>query len=63
MPDNAFIEAFNGRLRDECLNTQWFLSFDNARAKIEAWRTDLNEPTPHIPGVPDTGRICFIARG
>jgi len=36
--DNAHIEAFNGRLRQECLNQHWFLSLDDARAKIEAWR-------------------------
>lgn len=47
MPDNAFAESFNGRPRDECLNTHWFLSLDDARAKIEAWRTDLNETRPH----------------
>lgn len=34
--DNAYVESFNGRLRDECLNTHWFLSLDDARAKIEA---------------------------
>lgn len=46
--DNAFVESFNGRLRDECLNTHWFLSLDDARAKIEAWRQDFNESRPHI---------------
>lgn len=45
--DNAFVESFNGRLRDECLNTHWFLSLDDARAKIEAWRQDFNESRPH----------------
>lgn len=34
--DNAFVESFNGRLRDECLNAHWFLSLDDARSKIEA---------------------------
>ena len=38
--DNAFVESFNGRLRDECLNTHWFLSLADARTKIEAWRRD-----------------------
>ncbi len=33
--NNAFVESFNGRLRDECLNTHWFLSMEDARAKIE----------------------------
>ena len=55
--DNAFVESFNGRLRDECLNTHWFLSLDDARTKLEAWRRDFNEdPTSHVPEVHDTGR-------
>ena len=45
--DNAFVESFNGRLRDECLNTHWFLSLADARGKIEAWRRDYNECRPH----------------
>jgi hypothetical protein len=45
--DNAFVESFNGRLRDECLNTHWFLSLEDARAKIDAWRRDYNESRPH----------------
>ena len=36
--DNAVVESFNGRLRDECLNTNWFMSLDDAKSKIEAWR-------------------------
>jgi putative transposase len=45
--ENAFIEAFNGRLRDECLNVHQFESLEDARAKIEAWRVDYNERRPH----------------
>ncbi len=45
--DNAFVESFNGRLREECLNAHWFLSLDDARAKIEAWRQFYNESRPH----------------
>lgn len=45
--DNAYVESFNGRLRDECLNTHWFLSLDDARRKIEAWRRHYNEDRPH----------------
>lgn len=44
--DNAFVESFNGRLRDECLNAHWFLSLADARTKIEAWRRDYNESRP-----------------
>jgi putative transposase len=39
--DNAFIEAFNGRLRAECLNADWFLTLADARKKLEDWRKDL----------------------
>jgi putative transposase len=45
--ENAFIEAFNGRLRDECLNVHQFTSIEDARAKIEAWRVDYNQRRPH----------------
>ncbi len=45
--DNAFIEAFNGRLRAECLNTHWFICLDDARTKLEDWRRDYNEVRPH----------------
>ena len=45
--DNAFIEAFNGRLREECLNENWFLSLEDATEKIEAWRREYNRGRPH----------------
>lgn len=45
--DNAFIEAFNSRLRQECLNASWFLSMADARTRIEEWRTDYNQNRPH----------------
>jgi putative transposase len=45
--ENAFIESFNGRLRDECLNVNQFVSLDDAKAKIEAWRIDYNQRRPH----------------
>jgi len=45
--ENAFIESFNGRFRDECLNTNWFLSLKHARDVIEEWRLDYNEVRPH----------------
>jgi putative transposase len=43
---NAMVESFNGRLRQECLNQHWFLSLEDAKAKIEAWRRDYNEARP-----------------
>jgi putative transposase len=45
--DNPFIESFNGSFRDECLNTNWFLSLEDARSKIESFRRDYNEFRPH----------------
>lgn len=40
--DNAIIEAFNGRLRAECLNAHWFMTLSDAKEKLEAWRRDYN---------------------
>ena len=45
--ENAYIESFNGRFRDECLNTNWFISLKQARDVIEEWRKDYNEVRPH----------------
>jgi putative transposase len=45
--DNAFAEAFNGRVRAECINMHWFLSLADAREKMEAWRRHYNEDRPH----------------
>jgi putative transposase len=44
---NAHVESFNGRLRDECLNANWFTSLSDARRKIESWRIDYNQQRPH----------------
>lgn len=45
--DNAFIEAFNGKFRQECLNAHWFMSLADAREKMETWRRFYNEDRPH----------------
>jgi putative transposase len=45
--ENGHIESFHGRLRDECLNVTQFLSIDDARSNIEAWRMDYNGHRPH----------------
>lgn len=45
--DNAFIEAFNSKFRQECLNAHWFLTLADAREKVETWRRDYNEVRPH----------------
>ena len=44
---NAFIESFNGKFRDECLNQSWYTSLEDARRIIEAWREDYNGVRPH----------------
>ena len=44
---NGHVESFNGRFRDECLNTNWFVNLTDARRKIEAWRKEYNEERPH----------------
>lgn len=44
---NAFVESFNGRLRDECLNQSWFVSLRDAQETIEAYREDYNRVRPH----------------
>jgi putative transposase len=45
--DNAFVESFNGKLRDECLNENRFLTLIEAQTIIEAWRNDFNDERPH----------------
>ena len=46
-PDqNAYVESFNGRLRDKCLNEHCFTSLDHAKRVIETWRRDYNEERP-----------------
>lgn len=44
---NAFVESFNGRFRDECLNQNWFRSLRHAREEIDAWRIHYNTERPH----------------
>ncbi len=49
--NNAFVESFDGRLRDKCLNGHRFLYLDNTGTRIEALRMDFKEPQPHTsPG-------------
>ncbi len=43
---NAYVESFNGRFRDECLNEHWFTSIEHARVVIENWRREYNEERP-----------------
>jgi len=45
--ENAYIESFNGKFRDECLNEHWFITMQQARRAIEAWRIEYNTERPH----------------
>ena len=45
--ENAYIESFNGKFRNECLNEHWFVSLADAKAVIETWRIDYNTVRPH----------------
>jgi putative transposase len=45
--ENCYVESFNGRLRDECLNESWFVNLADARRTIEAWQIEYNESRPH----------------
>ena len=47
---NAYIESFNGRLRDECLNEHWFTLLAHAQVVIETWRREYNEERPKTLG-------------
>lgn len=45
--ENAYVESFNGKLRDECLNENWFVTVPEAREVVETWRVDYNQARPH----------------
>lgn len=45
--ENGFIESFNGRLRDECLNVEWFTTLEEAQAKLSEWMNHYNHVRPH----------------
>ena len=45
--ENGYVESFNGRFRDECLNENWFSDLADAREKIARWKQDYNEERPH----------------
>jgi putative transposase len=62
---NGFIESFNGRLRDECLNEHWFLSLPHAKHIVESWRLDYNQNRPHSSLgnlTPEEFRLDYIKR-
>nr|WP_301948918.1 transposase [Xanthomonas fragariae] len=56
---NAYVESFNGRLRDECLNEHWFPTLLHARTEIERWRREYKRgPTQKSNRQHDAGRLC-----
>ncbi len=62
---NAFVESFNGKFREECLNEHWFLTLPEAQLVIEAWRREYNEERTHstIGDVPSQEFIHTITTG
>jgi len=59
----AYVESFNGRLRDECLNEHWFITLAHARVEIERWRREINEEKPKrsLGGLPPAAYVRQIA--
>lgn len=65
---NAYIESFNSRLRDECLSQHWFASLSHARSVVDAWRDDYNHQRPHsalhyVPPAVFAARCRLLAGG
>ena len=58
---NGYIESFNGKFRDECLNDHWFVSLPDAQQTIEKWRRDYNEQRPHS-ALGNLTPVEFVAR-
>jgi hypothetical protein len=52
------VESFNGRLRDECLNANWFQTIATAKEKIETWGEEYNTDWPQQLGISDAARVC-----
>ena len=62
---NAYVESFNGRFRDECLDVHHFTTLDDARGLIEQWREDYNHVRPHtsLGGLPPADFVACLAGG
>jgi putative transposase len=58
--ENSYIESFNGRLRDECLNVEVFFTLADVRDKLERWRQDYNQVRPHS-SLRDSAPALFAA--
>jgi putative transposase len=59
--ENSYIESFNGRLRDECLNVEVFFGLTDVRDKLESWRQDYNQVRPHS-ALGDNAPACFATQ-
>ena len=59
--ENGYIESFNGRLRDECLNVEVFFALTDVRDKLERWRQDYNQVRPHS-SLRDSAPALFAAQ-
>lgn len=59
--ENALIESFNGRLRDECLNASWFLSLAEIQATLDSWRRDYDRKRPHS-GLGGLASVEYVAK-
>ena len=59
--ENGYIESFNGRLRDECLNVEVFFALTDVRDKLERWRQDYNQVRPHS-ALRDSAPALFAAQ-
>jgi putative transposase len=59
--ENSYIESFNGRLRDECLNVEVFFALADVRDKLERWRQDYNQVRPHS-SLRDSAPAVFAAQ-
>jgi putative transposase len=62
--DNAFIESFNGKFRQECLNQHWFLNLEDAQEQVDSWREDYNQTRPHSSlgdRTPEEFAACFAS--
>jgi putative transposase len=59
--ENGFIESFNGRLRDECLNVEVFFTLDDVREKLARWQEDYNRTRPHS-ALQDQAPATFAAK-
>lgn len=61
--ENGFIESFNAKLRDECLNTEILFTLEHARQKLKHWRKDYNEQRPHsaLGGLPPMEHLRRVA--